>query len=66
MIIVYKAKYAATDMGDAVEQATTRWRTLIGDPQAKLPWGASFTITDENGAREVELSVSTDHDASAS
>lgn len=66
MIVNYTAKYAAADMHDAVMQATARWQTLIGDPGAKLPWGASITIVDDNGTKEVELYVSTDHDASAS
>jgi hypothetical protein len=61
VIINYRAKYTATNMHDAVAQATARWQTLVGDPKAKLPWGATISITDENGDKEVELSVSTDH-----
>ena len=66
MIINYMARYTATDMNDAVAQATARWRTLVSDPAAKLPWGATISITDDNGAKEVVLNVSTDHDAGAS
>jgi hypothetical protein len=66
MIVNYTAKYTAADMDDAVAQATERWRRLTGKPDAKLPWGANITITDDNGVKEVELNVSTDHDASAS
>jgi hypothetical protein len=65
MIVNYTAKYVATDMHDAVAQATERWRTLVGDPEAKLPWGATISMMDSNGTREVTLNVSTDHDSSA-
>lgn len=66
MIVNYTAKYTAADMHDAVMQATARWQTLVGDPKAKLPWGATISMMDDNGVKEVTLNVSTDHDAGAS
>jgi hypothetical protein len=65
MIVTYTAKFTATDMNDAVEQSTERWRALVGDPEAKLPWGATILVMDDNGTKEVTLNVSTDHDQGA-
>jgi hypothetical protein len=33
-----KLEFPATTMNEAVMIATTKWRTLVEDPEAELPW----------------------------
>jgi hypothetical protein len=56
-----KLEFAATTLNEAVMLATTKWRTLIEDPEATLPWSTHIAFyemsLDDYGPSEADKPV---------
>jgi hypothetical protein len=44
-----KMMVAATTLNEAVMAATERWRVIVEDPEATLPWSTHFDFFEEPG-----------------
>jgi hypothetical protein len=42
-----KLEFAATTLNEAVLLATEKWRVLVEDPEATLPWSTHITFWEE-------------------
>ena len=47
---VAKFEFSAMTLNAAILTATERWRLLVEDPTATLPWSSHFTFNEEQGA----------------
>ncbi len=54
-----KLEFPAMTLNEAVMIATTKWRTLVEDPEAELPWATNIEfyelpVTEVDGGRVID------------
>lgn len=52
-----KLEFPAMTINEAVMTATTRWRTLVEDPEATLPWSTNIEFYEKESEAEEGASV---------
>jgi hypothetical protein len=52
-----KLEFAATTFNEAILTATEKWRVLVEDPEATLPWSTHFNFYEETEAQLVDGKV---------